>query len=336
MQNLKDFYLQKVCEITTNDRYVAIQQIEDVIVVNFDTVFDRECTIRGIDQLIYLLHKQGSSCRFLFISEDGANIQLSGALTVIKNIIECFDLTAETCCVACREKFTIPNCTVVTIHSVEHWCKFLYPTIKEIPIPTGDFSKKFAAWFHRGTFYRLELAKHLKENYAEDSYISYQESGIIADRNLRKHFDTEWADKNTPIVYDMLFPKRMYDYNMIVGPARKPYNDYFIELVAETDILSSDWITEKTVKNLYIGKPFILMCAPRSLQKLRGHGFRTFSPWIDESYDNIDNIHQRLEAIKKEVDRLASKSYEELHQMHLEMMPTFNYNRNVYEYFARR
>ena len=42
---------------------------------------------------------------------------------------------------------------------------------------------------------------------------------------------------------------RVYDHDMIVGAGRKPYNSYFIEIVVETDCVSTTWITEKTVKN---------------------------------------------------------------------------------------
>ena len=79
MQSLEKFYWKKIVTIDQNDRYNTIIEIDDVIVVNFDTVFDRECSIRGSDQLIYLAHKLGQGKRFLFLSEDGALIQQSGA-----------------------------------------------------------------------------------------------------------------------------------------------------------------------------------------------------------------------------------------------------------------
>ena len=66
-------------------------------------------------------------------------------------------------------------------------------------------------------------------------------------------FDDEivWAQDNTPIIYDQLFPNRVYDYDMIVGSSRKPYDDYFLEIVVETDCITTEWVTEKTIKNLY-------------------------------------------------------------------------------------
>lgn len=338
MLNLEQFYNQTVCRISPNDRYFAILDIDDVLVVNFDCIFDRECNIRGTDQLIFLLHKLGPNKRFLFISEDGALIQVSGALVIIENIIDCFELNSQTCAIACRENISIENATVINSEAIPYWCRVIYPTIKHIPIPSGRFSKKFAVWFHRGAFYRLQITRHLTDNYKNDSYISYQESGMITDRNLTKYFqdDIAWANINSPIIYDQLFVNRIYNFEQIVGATRKPYNEYFLEIVAETDILSTNWITEKTIKNLYIGKPFILMCGVYSLEKIKSYGFKTFSPWIDESYDNIKNNHLRLEAILKEIDRISKLSYTELTIMHNEMQHIFEHNRNVYLTFINK
>lgn len=337
MQDLKDFYQNIVCQIWPSDRYSAILEIHDVIVVNFDCLYDRECSIRGLDQLIYLLHQKGKNKRFIFISEDGANITNSAALRVIENIRDCFLLNEQTCAVVCREDINIDDVLVINYPSIPYWCNTLYQHIKTINIPAGPFTKKFAVWFNRGTYYRLDIARHLYDHYRDVSYISYQEQGMIADRKLSEYFpNKQWAEKNTPIVYDELFPNRVFDFDLIVGENRKPYNDYFMEIVAETDILSNSWITEKTVKNLYIGKPFILMSGVNSLRTIHSYGFKTFSQWIDESYDRENNIHTRLEMIKEEINRIARLSLEELNQIHQQMIPIFEHNRAVYEDITRR
>ena len=333
MHNLTEFYQYRVAgSIHQNDRYIPIMEIDDVIVVNFDCVFDREYLIRAADQLIYLLHKLGHGKQFIFISEDGAVLQQSGAIEIIKNIIHCFNLTSETCSVVSRENLNIDNATCIKLDAILYWCHILHPTIKDITIPQPPFNKKFAIWFNRGTFCRLMITRHLKDNYNDDCYISYQASGIIIDRKLNEYFreDIVWANNNTPIIYDLLFPNGIYTHDMIVGPDRKPYDDYFMEIIVETDTLTTNWITEKTVKNLYIGKPFIVFAGPGILAKIKSFGFRTFSPWIDESYDQIENNYLRLEAIKKEIDRIAALSYTELEQLHKEILPILEHNRIRY------
>ena len=332
MQNLKEFYYQLYRSTPIKERYFAIREIDDVVIVNFDCLYDRECTIRGVDQLIYLLHQKGKDKRFLFISEDGANIQNTAARQIIENIRDCFQLDDTSCAVICREDIKIDNVLIINKPSIPYWCNVLYPYIKDIAISQGPFSKKFASWVNRGTFYRLEITKHLHENYKDFSYISYQEPGMVADRALVDYFPNNvWAKDSTPIVYDQLFPNRVFDFDLIVGGDRKPYNDYFLEIVTETDILTTDWITEKTVKNLYIGKPFIMMSGQHSLEKLRSFGFKTFSPWINEQYDTESNIYLRLEAVKQEIDRVADMVLDQLSAMHKEMLPIFQHNRAVYE-----
>ena len=335
MQSLKEFYKKLYQEIDQANRYITVLEIDDVIVVNFDTVFDRECSIRGSDQLIYLLHKLGTDKRFLFLSEDGALVQQSGAVEIIKNIVQCFNLGKDTCAVVCREDLDIPNITVINNESVPYWCTVIHPYIKDIAIPPGPFIKKFAVWFNRGTFTRLNIARYLVENYANDSFISYQEQGMLADRKLKEYFtdNIDWANQHTPIIYDEIFPGRRFNFELIVGASRKPYNDYFMEIIVETDTLTTNWITEKTVKNLYIGKPFIVMGGLGILAIIRSFGFQSFSPWIDESYDTITNNYQRLAAIKREIDRIANKTDVEIQQMHQQLLPIFEHNRKTYQLY---
>lgn len=333
--DLNDFYLNKVWALPADQRYKPINVIDDVVVVNFDPLFNRDYGLRAVDQLIYLAHKFGKNKQFLFTFDDGTNPQLSGAIEVIKNIQTTFNLTNKTCAVISRETLDIPNVRSIKHDSILMWIRTLYPTIKDIEIPDGSFSRRFAVWFNRGTFYRTIVAKHLHQNYQSDSYISYQEPGMLHDSYFSEYFVEEltWAQANAPVVYDQLFPNRQYDHNMIVGASRKPYEDYFAEIVVETDCVSTAWITEKVVKNLYIGKPFILMGAPHSLAKLQARGFKTFSNIIDESYDNISNNHYRLEAVLTEIDKLATQDVGELHK---QILPILSHNRKVYERLVGR
>ena len=63
------------------------------------------------------------------------------------------------------------------------------------------------------------------------------------------------------------------------------------------------------------------------LAKIRSFGFKTFSPWIDESYDNITNNYLRLEAIKREIDRISTINAESTQQ---ELMPILEHNRRIF------
>jgi hypothetical protein len=66
-------------------------------------------------------------------------------------------------------------------------------------------------------------------------------------------------------------------------------------IVGET-IFNNDcfFVTEKTAKPMMAGRPFIILGGKHYLKNLRGLGFKTFDPVIDESYDNIDNYKERV------------------------------------------
>jgi hypothetical protein len=85
------------------------------------------------------------------------------------------------------------------------------------------------------------------------------------------------------------------------------YNHCAIEVVLET--LFDDQrhhLTEKTLRAIACGKPFLLVATPGSLEYLKSYGFQTFDEYIDESYDQIQNSAQRLTAVVKEMQRLSN------------------------------
>ena len=65
------------------------------------------------------------------------------------------------------------------------------------------------------------------------------------------------------------------------------------------------FLTEKTYKPIAMKHPFILLAPQYSLRALRERGYKTFSPFIDESYDEIENDNLRLLAVVEEVKRLS-------------------------------
>lgn len=69
--------------------------------------------------------------------------------------------------------------------------------------------------------------------------------------------------------------------------------------------------TEKTYKAIACARPFIAVSTPYFLESLKRLGFKTFSPWIDESYDREPDNSQRMRLIIKEAQRINGLSQEE-------------------------
>ena len=86
-------------------------------------------------------------------------------------------------------------------------------------------------------------------------------------------------------------------------------------------------LTEKIFKPIVAERPFVLVAAPGNLAYLRRYGFRTFDQWIDESYDDIMDPDERLDAVCREIERLCSLSIRQLRDLHRDMLPVLQHNK---------
>ena len=86
-----------------------------------------------------------------------------------------------------------------------------------------------------------------------------------------------------------------------------------ISVVLET-IFDGDRIhlTEKILRPIACGHPFILAAGPGSLEYIRSYGFKTFAPWIDESYDQETDSLKRLEKIIQSMEHIQQLQGSEL------------------------
>ena len=93
------------------------------------------------------------------------------------------------------------------------------------------------------------------------------------------------------------------------------YKETYFSVVTETNYFTSidyspivepgRFFSEKIFKPVAYCHPFIVASVPRFLEKFRELGYKTFSPWIDESYDIETDDIIRLDKIAKEVKRLS-------------------------------
>lgn len=85
--------------------------------------------------------------------------------------------------------------------------------------------------------------------------------------------------------------------------------------------------TEKTLKVIYAGARFVVFNDPASLELLRAHGFRTFHPHINETYDAIPTYREKVDAIKLEMERLLAMSEAEYRAFLAATQSIVDYNR---------
>lgn len=91
--------------------------------------------------------------------------------------------------------------------------------------------------------------------------------------------------------------------------------DYCVDDFVSTDIsvvletVAADTkihLTEKTLRPFACGHPFMLIAGPGSLAYLRSYGFKTFSPWIDERYDQEQDIVKRMELVTDQMTQIEN------------------------------
>jgi len=86
------------------------------------------------------------------------------------------------------------------------------------------------------------------------------------------------------------------------------------------------YMSEKTFKPIANLTPFIIVSTPHFLEKIKELGFKTFHPWIDESYDEEEDNDKRFFMILDEIRRLCSMSKEEIHKWYYEMEHILKHN----------
>jgi hypothetical protein len=107
----------------------------------------------------------------------------------------------------------------------------------------------------------------------------------------------------------------------------KLYNQARFNLVVETDIDYQDefFPTEKIVKALLTGMPFVVVSTPLFLEHLRNLGFVTYGDFWDESYDTELDYQKRIKKIVNLCNQLNHFEWDK-HRAELELIQLKNRN----------
>jgi hypothetical protein len=93
-------------------------------------------------------------------------------------------------------------------------------------------------------------------------------------------------------------------------------------------------LTEKILRAIACAHPFILAAGPGSLEYLRDYGFKTFSPWLDESYDCEPDSVLRLEKIIQSMKLFAELPPKQKAKHVRKMKKIANYNKR--RFFSKK
>ena len=116
----------------------------------------------------------------------------------------------------------------------------------------------------------------------------------------------------------------------------KPYMDSYCSIVTETRFETpTGYVSEKCWKPIAYFQPFILVGSAGSLKYMREFGFKTFHPFIDESYDNYKNPKRRFGLIEKEIVRIGKMTKEEIHEWYWSMEDILIHNYKLFMEYAK-
>jgi hypothetical protein len=85
----------------------------------------------------------------------------------------------------------------------------------------------------------------------------------------------------------------------------------------------------KMGRALYYPTPFVVVGNMGILKRLQDMGFKTFSDFWDESYDDVPNLDDRLEKIKEILNYINNLEMDELVIIRNKMLPIFEHNREI-------
>tara|TARA_R100001082_G_C4356064_1_gene156948 strand:+ start:243 stop:1562 length:1320 start_codon:yes stop_codon:yes gene_type:complete len=201
--------------------------------------------------------------------------------------------------------------------------------------------KKFLC-FNRNLFHphRLFLLTLLKEkNLLNEGMVSFDNindshreifrNNLFGIFNLGKNLVNKHGkilqdlQKDSPSIIDV----DEWETNHYDTSPKWPYEQTFFSLVSESHFFQDTlFLSEKVWKAISNHHPFIVIGNYGTLKNLKERGFKTFSPFIDESYDLEKNPYRRLVKIVNEVERLCNLNDDEVKDLIIKTEKNVKYN----------
>jgi hypothetical protein len=186
-------------------------------------------------------------------------------------------------------------------------------------------------------------------NYSFHNYLPYQSKDVTLDEVKRDIISegftiddtiSSWVDhlpydigsrhnKWNNVTYDAILSA---DFHFLI----ESHYDAFLFKIYSTfkekyDIedFSPAFPTEKTWKVIACKKPFITATTPFYLKGIKQLGFKSFSPFIDESYDEIVDNKERMNAVVNESIRISKLPTEDYNKLILDCKEICEYNYQI-------
>jgi hypothetical protein len=163
----------------------------------------------------------------------------------------------------------------------------------------------------------------------------YEDTQIIKDTNF-----------NIPSFINVK-PDDWFSQHQLTQKDVEIFNNSYVSIVAETVFFQSTYnnknlytdqldyhfnfhfLTEKTYRAIALKHPFILASLPHTLSALKELGYKTFSPFIDESYDEVTDDKERLYKILSTIQTLNAFTDQQWIEFYYNTREIVEYNYNL-------
>lgn len=140
---------------------------------------------------------------------------------------------------------------------------------------------------------------------------------VFRDNDENRHYS--WVGETSSV---------KYSHSWTDGhPSMDLYSNTWVEIVPETCWKDFYYITEKTMKPIVTKTPFLVVSTQGYLNFLREMGFKTFTPYIDESYDLEPDLKKRTEMVIGSLEKIVHEGPDKVYH---KVLPILEHNYRKY------
>lgn len=204
-------------------------------------------------------------------------------------------------------------------------------------------NKKFLS-FNRNMdkYHRLTLLEEYLNGTYKDSYFSFLmklPTNVVDDlgRDRFRYGKKSEYNKHLPIELDTHGYDKKDSFRSHNTLKKELFLDSCIHIVTETSFDHNEsFISEKIIKPIIMYQPFIVLGPYHYLKKIKKIGFKTFSDFWDESYDEKIKWEDRADEVIKIIRKINSMSIDEVNEIYKKTKNICIYNRNLFYSLSRR
>lgn len=214
-----------------------------------------------------------------------------------------------------------------------------------IPFHTDKRGKNFTALVRINKLWRSIFMSELwNRGFHTKGYFSYNQ--VLQEEKheiITEPFDDQYVDEKMPVINAFLnnCPFKAdaltdEEHNQFKTVVNKHFENSYCNFVVETyfsiglNSESPTALSEKVIKPICHNQFFIIIGPPHSLKELKKLGYKTFDRLIDESYDEIVDPEERMNAVIDLCSKIAAMSLGEIHDLYVSLKAEITHNSKLF------